>query len=79
MSHIEHYKEKLFLWANPELSITLDLSTKSLQDFSIRFWVIAENKHRSKHNFRLIFVQQDSLQKWTPLWWVLRANAIASS
>ena len=51
-------------------------ATKSQWDFSIGFWIIAENKLCGKHTFMILtrFVQQDNLHKWTPLLWFLKCK-----
>ncbi len=49
---IECCSTDVFLYANPEISITLVPSTKTQKDFSIDFWIIGENKlcHQQKYD-----------------------------
>lgn len=52
-----------YLLANSSSSSALIPLTKSLQDFSIGFWIIAVNKFDSNN----VFVQQNNLAKQTLL------------
>jgi len=63
--YIEWCRDDIFLLANPDVSITLVPLTKTHLDFSIGFWIIAENKVCDQQNFMILthFVHHNNLHK----------------
>lgn len=54
VSPTESHGADVFLYANPEVRVTLVPLAKSPQDYSIAFWLTAKKKLFVKHKFMIL-------------------------